>query len=93
MKNGSKPKYSYIFILTFVLLWLGSIVFFPTRTKKATLTQPECDAIYTFTKWQIHINIGINKKARMVITQYVIEWFAVMNCIILLLQMPILQLR
>ena len=38
---------------------LCSIVFF----KKVTLTQPECDVIYTFTKRHIHINIGINKKA------------------------------
>ena len=36
--------------------------YFQLRTKKVTLTQPECDVIYTFTKCHIHINIGINKK-------------------------------
>ena len=37
--------------------------FFSIADKKVTKTQPECDVIYILTKWHIHINIGISKKA------------------------------
>ena len=37
--------------------------FFSSADKKVMLTQPKCDVIYTYTKWHIHINIGINKQA------------------------------
>ena len=44
------------------------ILFFNRRQKlKVTLSRLECDVIYTFTKRNIHINIGINKKAILII--------------------------
>ena len=54
LETGQLSRH-YIYIAEVMLL-----SFFQPQSKMVTLAEPECDVIYSFTKWHIHINIGIS---------------------------------